>query len=73
MQANAFRLPTITPLSAREREVAYFAAEGASNKELADRLSLSTRTIENHMSSVFSKLGVLNRLELKAVIAPSTR
>jgi DNA-binding NarL/FixJ family response regulator len=73
MQANAFRLPTITPLSAREREVAYFAAEGASNKELADRLSLSTRTIENHMSSVFSKLGALNRLELKAVIAPSTR
>lgn len=72
LQANVFRLPTITPLSAREREVAYFAAEGASNKELADRLSLSTRTVENHMSSVFSKLGVLNRLELKAVIAAST-
>ncbi len=72
LQANAFRLPTVSPLSAREREVAYGAVEGASNKDIADRLSLSTRTVENHLSNVYAKLGILSRPELKGVFVSAS-
>jgi DNA-binding NarL/FixJ family response regulator len=38
--------------------------EGASNKEIAERLSVSVRTVEVHVGRVFVKLGVHNRVEL---------
>jgi DNA-binding CsgD family transcriptional regulator len=53
-------------LSAREIEVAEAAALGLSNKELAARLEISVRTVENHMRSIFSKLGVTTRTRLAA-------
>ena len=62
---------TPTPLTAREREVAYLAAEGVSNKYIAERLFLSSRTVENHLSKVFVKLGVSTRLELPEALHPS--
>jgi DNA-binding CsgD family transcriptional regulator len=53
------------PLSYREREVAGLGREGLSNREIADRLGLSIRTVENHMSRALRKLGYRTRLEMR--------
>jgi two-component system nitrate/nitrite response regulator NarL len=51
-------------LSPRELQVAEFAAQGESNKQIADRLGLSEHTVKNYLFHVFEKVGVSNRLEL---------
>ena len=51
-------------LSSREIEVAALAAAGLANKEIASRLSVSVRTIENHLQRVYEKLGVARRADL---------
>ena len=56
-----------TPLTRREREIAALAAAGASSKDIAARLFLSTRTVDNHLQSVYGKLGVSGRRELAAL------
>ena len=50
----------VDPLSAREREVLGLLAGGATSKEIAGRLGLSTKTVENHRSRILAKLGVAN-------------
>ncbi len=51
------------PLSDREVEVLHLAASGMRNGEIARTLSLSTRTIEGHLTNIFNKLGVGSRTE----------
>ncbi len=51
-------------LTQREREVANFAANGASNQSIADSCSISERTVKAHLSAVFSKLNITDRLQL---------
>ncbi|WP_454051119.1 LuxR C-terminal-related transcriptional regulator [Cellulomonas sp. Marseille-Q8402] len=51
-------------LSGREQEVAVLAREGLSNRQIADQLYLSVRTVENHMSRALRKLGMLGRADL---------
>ena len=51
-------------LSPRELQVAECAAQGQSNKQIADRLGLSEHTIKNYLFRIFEKLGVSNRVEL---------
>jgi DNA-binding NarL/FixJ family response regulator len=51
-------------LSRREQEVARFAAMGESNSEIAERLSISERTVRAHLSAIFEKLQVQDRLML---------
>ena len=48
-------------LSTREREVLAALADGLSNRELAERLFISERTANRHLSNIFTKLGVNNR------------
>jgi len=55
-------------LTRREREVAAIAAAGASSREIAARLVLSVRTVDNHLQNVYSKLGVTSREELARVL-----
>jgi DNA-binding NarL/FixJ family response regulator len=55
-------------LSQREREVARLAADGMSNREIAEHLVLSERTIENHLQRVFTKLGVSRRETLASAL-----
>jgi predicted ATPase/DNA-binding CsgD family transcriptional regulator len=57
-----------TALSARQAEIAQLVATGKSNREIADVLSLSDRTVETHIAALFSKLGVRSRTELAALI-----
>jgi DNA-binding NarL/FixJ family response regulator len=59
-------------LSARELQVAQAVAEGRSNKEVADLLSISERTVKAHLGSVFEKLGLRDRLQL-VLFAASVR
>jgi DNA-binding CsgD family transcriptional regulator len=56
-------------LSRRELEVARLAAHGARNAEIAATLFLSQKTVEQHLSRAFAKLGVRNRAELGARFA----
>jgi DNA-binding NarL/FixJ family response regulator len=52
------------PLTAREREIAELVAAGRTNREVADQLVLSTRTIEAHLRNIYGKLDVRSRVEL---------
>jgi DNA-binding CsgD family transcriptional regulator len=51
----------LASLSAREREVLAALADGLTNQELAERLFISERTANRHLSNIFTKLGVRNR------------
>jgi DNA-binding NarL/FixJ family response regulator len=57
-EAAAFR-----DLSDREMEVLGQVAQGKSNGEIASELSLSEKTVRNHVSAILSKLGLTNRIE----------
>ena len=51
-------------LTAREREVVALVVEGLRNEGIADRLGINEKTVRNHLTAVFAKLGVSGRLEL---------
>ncbi len=51
-------------LTAQEQRVAGFAARGMTNAEIAARLYLSAKTVEHHLSSIYTKLGIRSRREL---------
>ena len=53
-----------TRLTVQEQRVARLAAAGHSNKAIAGRLSLSTKTIEYHLAQVYIKLGINSRRQL---------
>ncbi len=53
-------------LTEREMEILKLLAKGMSNKEIADKLSLSLRTIKTHMSNIFAKMSVASRSEALA-------
>lgn len=55
-------------LSERELQVAKLVAGGASNKEVADRLSISERTVKAHLTAIFEKLGLRDRLQLSVTV-----
>jgi DNA-binding CsgD family transcriptional regulator len=55
-------------LTSREREIARLAANGRSNKDIAERLVLSPRTVENHLERVYTKLGITSRRELATAL-----
>ena len=55
---------TFDGLTDREREVLQLIAEGHTNKEIADLLSLSVRTVQNHRAHIMEKLGMHDRGEL---------
>lgn len=50
-------------LTEREREVLHLIAQGLNNAAIAERLSLSSKTVGNHISNIFSKLQVADRAE----------
>lgn len=56
----------LNQLTAQQREISRLVADGATNREIAARLYLSTRTVEHHLRNIFIKLGVRSRVELAA-------
>ncbi|MEW6134066.1 MAG: response regulator transcription factor [Pseudomonadota bacterium] len=73
MQGLAARAPNPAPslldqLSQRERQVALAVAQGASNKEIARAMNITERTVKAHLSSIFGKLGVRDRMQLSLLV-----
>ena len=58
--------PTMTraPLTKRERQIVARVARGRTNREIAHELNIGEQTVKNHLSGIFEKLQVRNRLEL---------
>ncbi len=60
-------------LTPREREIALLVGSGAANKEIASRIGVTERTVKAHLTAVFRKLGVSDRLRLALLLnAPAT-
>ncbi|MFC7418809.1 LuxR C-terminal-related transcriptional regulator [Iodobacter arcticus] len=62
----------MAPLTAREREVAQLASNGSVNKDIARELGITERTVKFHLSLIFEKLNVSDRLQL-ALLAKGIR
>jgi two-component system, NarL family, nitrate/nitrite response regulator NarL len=60
--------PALLKLSERERAVALRVARGESNKEITRELDIAERTIKAHLTSIFEKLGVRDRLQLAILL-----
>jgi len=60
------RLARLTP---REREIVHLIGGGASNKEIAGQLNVSERTVKAHLTAIFRKVGVSDRLRLALYVA----
>jgi DNA-binding CsgD family transcriptional regulator len=58
----------VVPLTPRERDIATLAARGEPSKDIADRLFLSIRTVNNHLQNVYTKLGVTGRRQLATAL-----
>ncbi|HWV48810.1 MAG TPA: LuxR C-terminal-related transcriptional regulator, partial [Microbacterium sp.] len=56
-------------LTARERQVLELVAEGLSNRQIGERLFISTKTASVHVSAILRKLGVATRTEAALVLA----
>ncbi|MGB8265836.1 MAG: AAA family ATPase [Candidatus Velthaea sp.] len=80
-RTEAARLTNVAPdasrrrgestLTTRESEIARLVANGKSNREVAEALVISERTVETHVASIYGKLGVTNRKDLVALLKPS--
>jgi len=62
-QAEEKPQPTYQKLTGQERHILAYVAEGSSNKEIAEAMSLAERTVKNYLTIIFQKLQVNNRTE----------
>jgi DNA-binding NarL/FixJ family response regulator len=58
------RVDRLVDLTPREQEVVHLIVDGASNKEVAQALEIEERTVKGHVSNIFRKFGVSDRLKL---------
>jgi DNA-binding CsgD family transcriptional regulator/tetratricopeptide (TPR) repeat protein len=66
-------LSGVASLTPSERRVAQMAAEGPTNREIAQALFVTQRTVEVHLTSIYRKLGISSRLQLATALAEPTR
>jgi DNA-binding NarL/FixJ family response regulator len=70
VRVGARRPPPSGELTPAERRVAELAADGLANKEIAQALFVSVKTVEGHLSHVYVKLGVRSRAQLARRLSP---
>jgi DNA-binding NarL/FixJ family response regulator len=60
-------------LTAQEMQIAHLAAAGMTNRQIADHVFISSRTVSSHLYRIFPKLGITSRVQLRDVLtsAPS--
>ncbi len=58
----------LAALSTREHQVAQAVARGGTNKEIARAMGITERTVKAHLSAIFEKLGVRDRLQLSLLV-----
>ena len=66
---RSVRRTGLEALSPSERRVARLAAEGLSNRDIAQALFVTTKTVEVHLSGAYRKLGISSRADLPDVLA----
>lgn len=69
VSSNAPPRDALQALTAQERQVVEMAASGRTNREIAERLKISPRTVASHLYHVYPKLGVTRRHELREFTA----
>ena len=69
LNAVSDSVPALSNLTQRERDVVDAIIKGASNKAIAQALSMSEQTVKNHVSRILEKCGVQNRVELAMLAA----
>ena len=74
---GGIRTPTVhaaasqLPITVREREIANLVAAGLSNRQIAEKLSVSVRTVEGHVYRIFAKLDIDHRHQLVHFVCPA--
>ncbi len=63
---------SLSKLSPREREIAAFVAQGLNNHEIAERTQITVRTVKAHITSIFEKLHLADRLSLALYMRQTT-
>jgi DNA-binding NarL/FixJ family response regulator len=61
---NGAKPPAVCDLTARELEIVARVAAGLSNREVSEEFAISERTVKHHLTNIFSKVGVSNRVSL---------
>lgn len=64
-------LSGVEALTASERRVAGLAADGQTNRDIAQSLFVTPKTVEVHLSNTYRKLGIRSRRELAGVLEPA--
>lgn len=60
------------PLSRRERQIMHLLLEGIPNKDIAEQLHVSERTVKFHCGNIYKKLNIENRYELIKILSQKT-
>ena len=72
MTGTSYAPATLDDLTAAERRVARLAADGLTNRELANRLTVSPHTVDYHLRQIFRKLGISSRVRLTRLVTEQT-
>lgn len=62
------QVPSGPPLTAQQERIAALVAGGATNREVAQEMHLSPRTVDHHLRNVFARLGVRSRTEMARLL-----
>jgi DNA-binding NarL/FixJ family response regulator len=63
MQSYEYDEDDITKVTSREREILILISNGMSNKEIANELNITERTVKNHITNLFKKINVCDRTQ----------